>query len=240
MQIIALLSSVPFESDMVLASLKNVRPVGSERKKLYRGKLSGRAVLLMNTGIGKVNAAHSVTYIIENFNVKNVVNFGVGGAYPGSGLGIGDIAVATKEIYGDEGVTGLKKWKGMEEIGFPLVRQGKRKYFNEFPVPLHPAVKQSRFIADPLLHNIRTGPFVTVSAASGVRKRAVELGKRYNAVCENMEGAAIAHVCMMYKIPFVEIRGISNIAGERDTGRWDLSLASSHCQNALIEVIKRF
>jgi futalosine hydrolase len=239
MKIIALLSSVPFESDMILASLKNVRTGAFAGKKIYRGKLSGRDTLLMNTGIGKVNAAHSVTCIIENFDVKNVINFGAGGAYPGSGLAVGDIAVATREIYGDDGVAGLRDWKGMEEVGIPLVLQGKKKYFNEFPVPLHTAVYRSRFMANPPFSKIKTGPFVTVSAVSGVRKRAVELEERFNAICENMEGAAIAHVCMMHKIPFSEIRGISNIAGERNKGRWNLTLASTHCQTALMEALKR-
>jgi futalosine hydrolase len=238
MQIIALLSSVTFESDMIAASLKNVRTETIAGKKMQIGKLSGRDVLLMNTGIGKVNAAHSVTCIIENYRVKTVVNFGVGGAYPGSGLVIGDIAVATREVYGDDGIAGLKSWKGMDEIGIPVFRQGKKKYFNEFPVPLLPAVNRCRFMDNPFSHKIKPGPFVTVSATSGVRKRAVELENRFSAVCENMEGAAIAHVCMMYKIPFLEIRGISNIAGERNKREWNLALASAHCQKTLMEVVK--
>lgn len=233
MKFLALLSSVPFESDMILASLKNVRTVVIAGKNICRGKLSGRDTLLMNTGIGKVNAAHSATCVIENLAVEKIINFGVGGAYPDSGLGTGDIAIATKEIYGDEGVAGLQNWKGMQEIGIPLAQEGRKKYFNEFsaaPLSLGEKIEGSP--------KIKRGAFVTVSSTSGVRSRAVELEKRFKAICENMEGAAIAHVCTIYKIPFFEIRGISNVAGVRDKSTWNLGLASENCQRAVLEIMK--
>ena len=86
--------------------------------------------------------------------------------------------------------------------------------------------------------NVESGNFVTVSAASGTRKRAEELRKKFSALCENMEGAAIAQVCAIYNIPVFEIRGISNIAGIRDRRRWNLSLASENCQKVGLEMIK--
>ncbi len=101
---IALLSSMSFESDLLLSTLKKVRVAEAAGKKIYRGWFSGLDVLLVNTGIGKVNASHTATAIVENFPVDKIINIGVGGAYPGSGLGPGDVAVASKEIFGDDGV----------------------------------------------------------------------------------------------------------------------------------------
>jgi futalosine hydrolase len=63
--------------------------------------------------------------------------------------------------------------------------------------------------------------------------------RRFNAICENMEGAAAAHVCAMYGIPMVEIRGISNIAGNRDRKKWDLKLAAENCQRVVLEFLKK-
>lgn len=225
---IALLSSMPFESDLILASLKNVRTLETAGKKVYRGTLSGVRVLLVNTGIGKINAAHAVTAVLENFPVTSAINIGIAGAYPGSGLENGDIAAASKEILGDEGVIGSKGWEGLEKIGIPLVLSGKKKYYNEFPLdklPLHKG------------RGIRSGTFVTVSASSGSTRRAKELERRFNAICENMEGAAVAQVCTMYNIPISEIRGVSNTAGIRDKRRWDMKAASHNCQYALLETI---
>ncbi len=225
---LALLSSMPFESDYLLAGLKNVRTTEIAGKIVHSGKLSGNDIIIMNTGIGKINAAHSATCLFEHYSLKKIVNIGVGGAYPGSGLNNGDIAIASKEIYGDDGVIDEKGWMSLKEIGIPLVESGGEKYFNEYPVCAVRAIRES-----PL--HVKTGNFVTVSAVSGTQQRAKELEKRFNAICENMEGAAIAHVCAIYNIPMLEIRGISNIAGERDKRKWNMQQASENCQKFVLD-----
>ena len=229
MKFFAILSSMPFESEKVIALTKKVRTAKVAGKTVYRGKLSGHDVLLLNSGLGKVNAAHAATCLIENYPVKGVINIGVGGAYPGSGLKIGDVAIASKEIYGDEGVITSKGWDSLKKIGIPLVLDGKKKYFNEF------LLNNSLLIKSQLV--TKSGPFITVSSTTGTRKRAIELEKRFDAICENMEGAAIAQVCTIYKIPMLEIRGISNKVGERDKRKWDLGLASENCQKLLLKLL---
>ncbi|RJQ24069.1 MAG: futalosine hydrolase [Nitrospiraceae bacterium] len=235
MKFLVLLSSMPFESEMVFSRMKNVRTSEIGGKKYYKGRLGDLDLLVSNTGIGKVNAAHSATCIAERFPVRGIINIGVGGACPGSGLKVGDIAVASKEIYGDEGVTLSRGWKDMREIGIPVVKVGNRKYFNEFPVDRAFSTKVINALTGHRSLVTKSGPFVTVSSTSGTSPRAAELGKRFKkAICENMEGAAIAQVCIIYKIPMLEIRGISNIAGVRDKRRWGLKLASENCQKALL------
>jgi len=235
MKFFAILSSMPFESGEVFDSLKNISTAKIAGKNVYIGRLSGHDILMLNTGIGKVNAAHSATCLIENYPVKGLINMGVGGAYPASGLKIGDIAIASKEIYGDEGVITSKGWTGMTEIGIPVVQAGRKKYFNEFK--LNSALSKKLIIRhlSPVI-KIKSGPFVTVSSTTGTHERAAELRKRFHAVCENMEGAAIAQVCAIYKIPMLEIRGISNIAGERDKRKWNLDLASENCQELVLKM----
>ena len=237
MQLIAIISSMPFESAFILSSLKKVRHYSIAGKPVYKGQLSGITVVLMISGIGKVNAAHSITCIIEKYPANAIINIGVGGAYPGSGLNIGDIALATREIYGDDGVIDSGGWVGLEKIGIPLVQDGKKKYFNEFPMTVPHLARRGKGGTEEVPFNIKAGRFVTVSAATGTQKRAKELEKRFNALCENMEGAAIAQVCALYKIPLFEIRGISNIAGIRDKRKWDLHLASENCQLMTLDLI---
>lgn len=234
---LALLSSMAFESDQILSLLRNVRKTQTAGKIIYRGRCSGHDILLVTSGVGKVNAASSATAVIENYPVRAVINFGVGGAYPDAGLNIGDVAIASKEIYGDEGVFTAAGIKGMKEIGIPLVRIGKTKYFNEFPLdpPSIPFPKDE----NNMNIMIKTGNFITVSAVSGSQKRAKDLGKRFGAVCENMEGAAIAQVCALYELPMIELRGISNMAGVRDKRKWNLKIASENCQKLVLETIKK-
>ena len=117
------------------------------------------------------------------------------------------------------------------------MRIGKTKYFNEFPLD-PPSIP---FPNDENNMNImiKTGNFITVSAVSGSQKRAKDLGKRFGAVCENMEGAAIAQVCTLYELPMIELRGISNMAGVRDKRKWNLKIASENCQKLVLETIKK-
>lgn len=232
---IALLSSMSFESDLLLSALKKVRVAEAAGKKIYRGWFSGLDVLLVNTGIGKVNASHTATAIVENFPVDKIINIGVGGAYPGSGLGPGDVAVASKEIFGDDGVITSNGWKDMKEIGIPVLQKGRKKYFNEFPLstPSQAFLKaQGSRVA-----KIKSGPFVTVGSATGTQKRARELENKFRGICENMEGAAIAQVGAIYGIPVIEVRGISNIVGIRDKRRWRLKEASENCQKVVLNLL---
>ncbi|UCE71167.1 MAG: hypothetical protein JSU99_07670 [Nitrospiraceae bacterium] len=133
MKIFALLSSVPLESEYILSCLHHVSSRMLAGRTLFQGKYDGRPVAVMNTGIGKVNAALCTTAIIETLSVGAVMNVGIAGAYRSSGLDVGDVAVATREIYGDEGVISDRGWEDLRKTGFPLVQRGPKKYYNEFP-----------------------------------------------------------------------------------------------------------
>ena len=73
---------------------------------------------------------------------------------------------------------------------------------------------------------------------SGAQAAGDRLAARYDGICENMEGAAAAHVSAAGDIPFVEIRGISNRVVDRDLSQWDLPLAIRRCRRA-VELIVR-
>ncbi|MFH1673129.1 MAG: futalosine hydrolase [Pseudomonadota bacterium] len=165
-------------------------------------------------GIGRVNTASFLTEEIIIRRPNRVLLVGCAGAYAGSGLSIGDVAVAQSEFSADEGVVDETGFQSMEEIGMPVVKKQDVEYFNLFPV--------DETFADMLLECARLegltaekGRFITVSGTSGTKQRADTINKSIGALCENMEGAAAAHICLKYDIPFAEIRGISNVAGQR-------------------------
>lgn len=240
MKTLALLSSMPFENDYILSCLKDVRKIKAGPSTVHKGKFAGKDIILAATGIGKVNAAVVSATVLEHFHTRHIICFGVGGAYAGSGLSLGDVAVATKEVYGDEGVIDSRGWHSMKKIGIPLVRSGSKQFFNEYPLPRVPvsslttATNGKRETS----FRIKAGAFVTVSAATGTIHRARELEKRFHAICENMEGAAVAHVCALYKISLIEIRGISNITGVRDRRTWNLKLASRNAQQVVLGTLQ--
>jgi futalosine hydrolase len=201
-------------------------------KRALRGSLGGHRVLLLPAGMGKTNAAQGLTALLEGARVSGVIGFGVGGAYPGSGLETGDLAVATREVYGDEGVAAPEGWLSTREIGIPLAALGGEPLFNEFELDPERVAAAVRALGPGAV----AGPFVTVSTCSGTLARGAELAGRYGAICESMEGAAYAHVCALYATPFLEVRGISNLVEDRDMSRWRLRPAASAAARA-VEVL---
>ncbi|MBI5101107.1 MAG: futalosine hydrolase [Nitrospirae bacterium] len=236
---VGLISAVSFEGDGLIK--KPVKVAGNNSPlSICSGRISGVKVIHAVPGLGKVNASHAATVLIKEYPLSLIINFGVGGAYPRSGLTIGDVAFATKEVYADEGVLLGKGLKTLDEIGIPVVVSGGREYFNEFPLDQGNASKIVDSIVSakrPGRHPIRIkkGPFATVSACTGTSERGRQIEKKYGVICENMEGAAVAQICVMYKVPMIEVRGISNVVEERDRKKWDLDKAAANCRIVLAE-----
>lgn len=242
-KLIGMVASTPDEGRILIKKAEKVKEDIKNLQMFHTGKILGKDFVYTVSGIGKTNASHAVTTLIINYKPSLIINFGVGGAYPSSGLNVGDIAVADKEVYGDEGVLDNSGFHGTEFIGIPLLKIKGKKYFNVFPLDrklVQTAVRSSESIQKDLssFNAVKTGTFVTVSTCSGTEKRARELIKKYNPVCESMEGAAIAHVCCLYRIPCLEIRGVSNIVEDRDPKKWNLMLAAKNCQNVVIELLQ--
>ena len=238
---IGLISATQTEAGIIFKNLKKTGP-----ENFYKGKIGKYNVIHVISGIGKANAAHAATLLIEKFSPAAVINFGIGGAYPSANLRTGDIAIADRELYGDEGLLLKDGFHKTDIMGLPLLKKGRKKYFNEFPLNKSLVKKAMKVILPhpPLAKGgwgdlkIKSGTFVTVSTVTGTDKRARELEKRFNAICENMEGAAVAHVCAMYGIPMLEIRGISNIVEDRNRDKWDIKTAAENCQKIILALIK--
>ena len=230
---IGMMVAVQAEGNLVAGQLKPAAKRSTGTIEFRTGAINDTPVVYSVSGLGKTNAAHCATSLILNFAPSIVINFGIGGAYPASGLMPGDIAVATKEVYADEGVLLEDGLNLLEFIGVPLLKTAGRKYYNEFPLDTRLGKKMLK-VARSAGMKASAGIFATVSACSGTKQRAAELSARFGAICENMEGAAVAHVCMLYGVPCIEIRGISNIVEARDTSKWDIPLASRNCQKAVI------
>jgi futalosine hydrolase len=237
---IALLCSVQAEAHLLLADLAVTGTTKLGNKSIVAGAIADRQVLLCVGGMGKVNAAHAATLMLVEFAPEAIIAFGVGGAYPSSGAAIGDVAVAREEIAGDEGVLTHEGFKDTEYIGIPLLKTASSVIYNTFPAPdalVKRALHSLAASAEPG-GRVHCGPFVTVSTCTGTAQRAKELEDRHHGLCENMEGAAIAQVACLHAVPWLEVRGISNIAEDRDLGKWDIPKAAEAAQKAVMTVLK--
>ena len=238
---IALLCSVQAEAQLLLANLVVTGTTKLGFKSIIAGTIADQQVLLCVGGMGKVNAAHAATLMIAEFSPDALLVFGVGGAYPASGAKVGDIVLAEVEIAGDEGVLTHEGFKDMEFIGLPVLKTATSVIFTTYPAP-EPLLDQARHAlaasSPPGRNRLHSGPFVTLSTCTGTTARARELEERYHGLCENMEGAAAAQVAGIHGIPWLEVRGISNIVEDRDTQKWDIPKAAEACQKAVMKILE--
>jgi futalosine hydrolase len=238
---IALICAVQAEAGRLLEETVVSSTLALGSKTVIEGTLQNQHVFLCVGGMGKVNASHAATLLFTRFNPEAVVVFGVGGAYPASGAKVGDVALAREEVAGDEGVLTREGFKDMEYIGIPLLKTGKFEIFSTCPAPDTLVRRSLQLLASHQAagdHRIHAGTFVTLSTCTGTAERARELEKRYHGLCENMEGAAVAQVAVLHGIPWLEVRGISNLVEDRDPGKWDIPRAAEAAQSAVLRILE--
>jgi futalosine hydrolase len=170
-------------------------------------------------GVGPVNAAHAVTIALTRERPSAIVVCGVGGAYPGSGLSVGDVACAETECYGDLGADSPQGFLDMKALGFPIVESPVVLY-NELPLQVFPVKRRVKF--------------VTVTTCTGTEVTARAIAARTGGAVESMEGAAVVHVAHLHGVPVGELRGISNLVTDRDPSAWRLKEAAAAAQEALL------
>lgn len=201
-----------------------------------------RTVLLVS-GYDKVNAAHSITCLLEAVCPRLVVQAGVAGAFVSSGLGVGDLAVASSEIYADLGILGPDGWLSADAFAEPLAVVHGVALGNTFP--LDPGLVEAAARIFRAGHwtgrapKVGIGPFLTTSQVTGTRAWADLLEARWGGIVESMEGAAAAHVCALYGMPFLEVRGVSNLVVDRDRGSWRVDEAARLATEATLMLCDR-
>ncbi len=231
---IAVTAATPFETAFISDQLIHPCPVALGKYTALRGRFAAVPVLIFHIGVGKTNSAHGITLLLEKCKPELLLLIGCGGAYRKSGLVLGDLAIASEEIFGDDGVITPHGWRSMQYLHFPLLRAGRHIFYNRFPAD-RGVVRKAKAILQAF--HPKVGPFVTVSEVTGTDRKADEMEKRFGGICENMEGAAAAQFCTLYGVPFLEIRGISNMVKQRNKREWNLPAAARISQEAAREII---
>lgn len=174
-----------------------------------KGQLEGKEVILVQSGIGKVNAAIIVTLLYQLFDVTHIVNTGSAGALD-SALDVGDIIIAHSLTYHDVDVTAFNykpgQMAGMPELYYPdtqLIRTAQD------------VCRQMGI--EPFLGQVVSGD----QFVSQQESKAYILSKFPLARAAEMESTAIAQAAHVLNIPFVIIRAISDSANEEASVTFD-------------------
>jgi futalosine hydrolase len=200
--------------------------------------LDRSAATLVLTGIGAVNTAHALTrQLLTGPKPSLVIQTGIAGAFVPAGLAVGAAVLATDEMYGDVGIITTDGWFPADRIGIPLVAATATRpaRFNHFPFD-EGLVARASEVCGALVG--RTGRFLTMAQGTGVRSLGDSLYERFGALCESMEGAAAAHVCALYDVPFLEVRGISNLVEDRDRSSWRINEAADSAQRVVLRLLE--
>ena len=173
----------------------------------YKGVLCGEKVVVVRSGIGKVNAAVCAQVLVDKFNIDILINTGIAGSLDPA-IDIGDMVISTDLVEHDMDAS---------IFGDPV---GQIPRMDTFSFPADPELVkkavQANTEANPDIKTF-TGRIVSGDqfvSSSEVKEKLVSL---FDAKCTEMEGAAIAHVAYLNKVSCVIIRAISDKADNSAT-----------------------
>ena len=167
----------------------------------YECTYNDKELVLVESGIGKVNAARCCQILIDNMDVEYIFNIGVAGSVSKS-VKVLDIVVGEKLVQHDFDITAFNHEKGyIPNLG--------DKFIESDPYLLKLAL-------DEVDSNIHKGVIASGDIFCTEEAMSNKISKKFGALCVEMEGASIAQVCYLSHIPFLVIRSISDSPGNGD------------------------
>lgn len=197
--------------------MENITSTDIYNLKIYTGAINNKEFLLVRGGVGKVNAARVCQIITDKFDLDLIINVGSAGGL-NDNLNIGDIVIGEKLVQHDFNVTAFGREKGfIPETG---------RFFESDKNLLEKCKNIKIDNQKIILGTIASGDIFLTDTTL---KRKIK--QDFNAYCVEMEGAAIAQVCTLNKVPFLVIRSISDIPNEKNEIDFNeyLKLASKNC-----------
>ncbi len=194
----------------------------------YSGTIEGKEVVLLQSGIGKVNAAMATTILMERYNPDLVINTGSAGGFSDN-LSVGDLVISDEVVHHDVDATAFQYSYG-QVPKMPPTYQADAALIEK--VSQHLKAMSLPFA----IGLIATGD----SFMSDANRVHFVKEKFPNLLAAEMEGAAIAQVCYQYDVPFIIIRALSDIAGQDSAVSFDqfLKTAAKNSSDLILRIIK--
>lgn len=161
----------------------------------YEGTLNTHELVLVEAGIGKVNAARCCQILIDNMEVDYVFNIGVAGSVSKK-VHVGDIVLGEKLVQHDFDITAFQHEKGF------IPNVGTFIYSDEYLVKSAMSARKDK--------KIHCGVIASGDIFCTEKWMSEKIASKFQALCVEMEGASIAQVCFLSHIPFLVIRSISD------------------------------
>lgn len=218
-----LVAATPFEVQGYIDYLDQ-HFIKTQAFRYHKGEIQ---VAVLITGVGLPLMAYALGSVLHTSEWSLAINAGVAGALD-STLKIGDVVQLTSERFADLGVEEADgQFTDIHEMG--LIEA------NQAPFQAGRLINNDSndYAFLPGVHGI------SVNKVHGFTSSITAIKSKYpDAQVESMEGAAFFYACLLHKIPFLEIRSISNYVEARNKDNWNLPLAIENLNNTLIELTK--
>lgn len=168
------------------------------------GTYQGKNVVIVRSGIGKVNAAICTQILIDMYRVEGIINTGIAGSLRGE-INIGDMVLSTDVMHHDVDATNF----GYE---YGIIPRMETSTFIADKELLNKASRVSKEVNQDI--GIFLGRVVSGDQFVADKSKKEWIGSTFNGYCTEMEGAAIAQTSYLNKVPFLIIRAISDKADD--------------------------
>lgn len=216
-QRIAIMGALDQEIAILLDSMKGKKEVKIAGLTFFTGKLKGQKVVVIKSGVGKVNAAYSTAILLDRFQPSQLIFTGVAGGLHPEALP-GDIVIGTELIQFDFGQIDST---GFKVSPFRKLTGGRHEelQISADPVLLDKAIKAAERMDFLTISSrkpkIFSGVIVTGDVFVSNKETAESLHLDHQALATEMEGAAVAHLCRSLGVPFLVIRSCSDNANHQ-------------------------
>jgi adenosylhomocysteine nucleosidase len=235
MKKIAIIAAMEEEANAIKKIMNNISENKIFEKTFFTGEINSKECVLVQSGVGKVNAARTTQLLIDRFDVKAVINVGSAGAL-NNNLNYGDIVLSTACLQHDFDITCFNHPKGyITDLG--VLFEADKELINIFENSCRGSMVCNS--VDDI--KIVKGIIATGDQFYNDPEIKQKLYKEFNAECDDMEGAAIAQVCKLCDVPFIIIRSITDKPKNKEEIDFYkyLEMASNRCAEFLYVAIEK-
>lgn len=197
---IGIICAMNIEVEGLKALMDNPDVLKKAGLEFISGKISDKDIVLLECGIGKVNAAVGTQIMIDSFNPDVIINSGIAGSLS-KDLIVGDIVISSECVEHDMNLVALDEPRG--QIHFADETR------IDIPADKEIAEKLAECCQN-LGSHVRIGRIATGDMFVSYIGQREAIAYEFGALCCEMEGAAVGHVCYMNKVPFAILRSISD------------------------------
>ncbi|MDR3301022.1 MAG: 5'-methylthioadenosine/adenosylhomocysteine nucleosidase [Spirochaetaceae bacterium] len=240
---IAIIGALEEEISLLRGEMEGVRTEKTACFEFFVGKLCGKDAVLLRCGVGKVQAAVGCSVLISRYAPDFVINTGCAGGVnpPGAPpLNFGDAVISNALAYHDVDVTAFNyapgQLPGRASAFFPVQEALVKAMENAVR-----ELKSEQLL--PADFKAVAGLICSADAFIADSKKAIALTAVFPGLrAVEMEGAAIAHACTLFEVPFIVLRCLSDIAGEESTVTYDeyLPIAAKNSSAIVKRCLRHF